>query len=343
MNQSTARRPEPLDALREWGGPAQMSAFEASMWLAEADPRLRTTVTGVMVLDRAPDWQRLVDGHQRMVNAVVRLRQRVLEPALGLGLPQWVDDPDFQLQYHLRRQTLAAPGTQRQLLDMAQIFAMTPFDRSRPPWEGMVVEGLENGRAAYVLKLHHVLSDGIGLTQLFAHAVSQQRESRGLPVGAAPRRADAAQSALELAAHNARQRVRELPGSTLGALAHSLEVASTFLRRPDATQEIRDYLHSAGRIVATRPVAGSPILRRRSRAWRFDPIELPFAGLKTAAHTLEASINDVFLAGLLGGLRRYHDEMGVQIDQMPIAFPISLRKQGDAAGGNHFAGAQYAA
>lgn len=88
---------------------------------------------------------------------------------------------------------------------------------------------------------------------------------------------------------------------------------------------------------------GSPILRHRSRNWRFDLLEVPLADLKAAARAVQASLNDVFLAGLVGGFHRYHAAMGVKLKQMPIAFPISLRAEGDAAGGNRFTGAHYAA
>jgi len=342
MSERKGRTAENLEELRNWGGPAEMSAFEAAMWLAEADPRMRVTVTGVLVLDRAPDWARVVEGHLRITNAVPRLRQRVMEPALGVGLPQWVDDPDFLLDYHLRRQRAPEPGDDRQLLDIAQNLAMEPFDRLRPLWTTTLVEGLEHGRAALILKIHHVLSDGIGITQLLDHVVSDARESRALPLSrrAAPGRTA---SPTGLAAHSAGQFLRQAPSEIAGVVASALESTAGILRRPAALRESWDYIASAGRLLASQSTSGSPILRRRSRNWRFDIIELLLSDLKAAAKGAEASINDVFLAGMIGGFRRYHEEMGVQIKEMPIALPISLRTTQDPAGGNRFAGAQYVA
>lgn len=103
-----------LAELQDWGGPAEMSAFEAVMWRAEVDPRLRSTTTSVLFLDRAPDWERLVAGHKWVTHAVPRFRQRVVDPAFGVGNPVWVEDPDFNLGYHLRRVRLPEPGSDRQ-------------------------------------------------------------------------------------------------------------------------------------------------------------------------------------------------------------------------------------
>lgn len=328
--------------LAEWGGPRQMSAFEASMWLAEADPRMRSTVTGVMMLDRAPDWDRLVAGVERMVSAVPRLRQRVKEPPLGLGLPEWEDDPEFLLEFHLKRLRLPMPGNDRQVLDFTQNLAMTPFDRVRPPWEVVIIEDLAQGRAAYVLKIHHVLSDGIGMTQLLGEAASKQRESRGLsPNGVIKPHKPSGQ--LQALGKSSGALLFKGFTAMLGGYAGLAERAMTWWEEPERAKEAANYAASAKRVLTGKLAKGSPLFRHRSRNWRFDIIEMPLADLKASAKALDASINDVFLAGLFGGFRRYHEELGVVLAEMPVAFPISLRKPGDTAGGNHFAGAQYSA
>ncbi len=331
-----------LEKLRTWGGPSELSAFEAMMWLAEADPHLRSTTTSVMELDSTPDWSRLVAGHEWTTRAAPRLRQKVMEPAFGLDMPVWVDDPEFLLDYHLRRVRLPEPGTRRQLFDFAQTVAMTPFDRCRPPWEAVLVEGLEGGKAAYILKLHHAISDGIGIMQLIGEALNASRDGRDFPA-LKPTRKPRATSSLELAAKGAFHRFLDLPHGTTDSFSSLLDMAATLLKKPDAMREATDYLTSAKRMLATKPAAGSPILRKRSLGNRFDSFEFALADFKAASKSLGASLNDVFLAGLMGGFRRYHEEMGVSIDRMPIGFPISLRTENDAAGGNKFAGAQYPA
>ena len=335
---------EMLAELREWGGPAEMSAFESVMWRAEVDPRLRSTTTSVLVLDRAVDWERFLAGHRWVVKAVPRFRQRVVMPAFGIGMPTWVADPDFHLDYHLRRVRLPEPGSERQLFDLAQTLAMTPFDKARAPWEATLVEGLAGDRAAYILKLHHATSDGLGIIQLLARVLSRSREEKTRP----RLRSDAqgerrAPTPAEIAGQRLRESLLALPQEAAGSLSSLGRSLAQWATNPGAARKGLDYLSSAKRMLGTRPVAGSGLFKRRSLSWRFDGIEIPLASLKAAAKASQASVNDAFLSGLIGGFRRYHEEMGVSLERMPIGFPISLRTETDAMGGNKFAGSQYAA
>lgn len=335
---------ELLETLSGWGGPDEMSAFEAVMWRAEVDPRLRSTTTSVLFLDREPDWDRLVAGHRWATEAVPRFRQRVIEPGFGVGNPVWVEDPDFNLDYHLRRVRLPSPGSERQLFDLAQNLAMTPFDKARSPWEATLIEGLEGGRAAYVLKLHHATSDGLGIIQLLSRVLGRQRDHTPRP---APRR-DAAgarpvPSAAEVAARQAGERLLALPAEAAGTVSGLGRRLAGWMRDRESLRRTQDYLASVRRVLGTRPAPGSGLFRRRSLSWRFDAIEFPLSAFKAAGKAAQGSLNDVFLAGLVGGFARYHREMGVSLARMPIGFPISLRTDADPMGGNKFAGSQYAA
>ena len=335
---------ELLAELRDWGGPAEMSAFEAVMWRAEVDPRLRSTTTSVLILDRAPDWDRVVEGHRWVTRAVPRFRQRVVDPSFGVGNPIWVEDPDFNLDYHLRRVSLPAPGSERQLFDLAQNLAMTPFDKARSPWEATLIEGLDGGRAGYVLKLHHATSDGLGIIQLLSRVLGKQRESSQRPQPTkAQRSSKAAPTATEVASRQLRDSLFALPSETAGRVSNITRSLGKWIRNPDAARKGLDYLSSAKRVLGNKPTPGSGLFKKRSLSWRFDGIEIPLADLKAAAKAAQGSLNDAFLAGLVGGFRRYHEEMGVTLSKMPIGFPISLRTENDAMGGNKFAGSQYAA
>ena len=346
MASPRANDEELLAELRRWGGPAEMSAFEALMWLAEADPRLRSTTTSVLVLDLEPDWGRFHTDHRWLADAVPRFRQRVVVPAFGLGNPTWVDDPDFDLDYHVRRHRLPAPGRERQLLDAAAILAMTPFDKAKPPWEATLFEGLEGGRAAYVLKLHHAMSDGLGIMQLLSRVFTPDRAEVVRPK---PRPRElgrvSAPTPLRLAAKTLASGLAALPGAVGDAASSLLGRIGDIVNTPGAAREVIDYLASAKRMLGNQPPPGSGLFKRRSLSWRFDTIEIPLATMKAAskALSLSASINDVFLSGLIGGLRRYHEAMGVAVIEMPVGFPISLRTGDDPLGGNKFAGSQYVA
>jgi diacylglycerol O-acyltransferase / wax synthase len=141
---------------------ARMNDAEAIMWVVESDPFLRTDFTNITLLETAPDVRALRAGLERAIEAFPPLRQRVARPPLGLAPPQWADDPDFDLAYHMRRLSVPLPGETRQLLDLAAQLAAMPLDRARPLWELTVVEGLADGRAAVLQRLHHTLTDGVG-------------------------------------------------------------------------------------------------------------------------------------------------------------------------------------
>ena len=183
----TAREPDLVAAGAAWSAAAQMNPFETVMWRSEADPRLRSTVTLVEILDRAPDADRLLRAHDWASRIVPRFRQRVVEPPLTLGAPEWVTHGDIVFAYHLQHMHLTAPGSRVNVFEIAQAVAMRPFDRARPLWEAVVIDGLEGGRAAYILKAHHVLTDGIGGVQLLSMLHSRSRApTRDRPEPLAP-------------------------------------------------------------------------------------------------------------------------------------------------------------
>ena len=277
-----------------------MSHFEGVMWRLDANPRMRSTMTAVEILDHAPDWQRLRAAHERLTASVPRFRQRVVEPLLGLGTPHWVDDPDFSLDYHLRRLRVPEPATPRQLLEQAQWIAMTPFDRARPPWEVTLIEGLADGRAAYVLKMHHALSDGHGMMQLLSQAHSRSPEP-GPPVKLRLRKTAAPlPSTATVLGQQLRAGLSRLPqqARTLAA-----DVAQG-LQRPGAAQEALRYARSAARILGRKPAPKSPLLAGRSLDWHFDALDFPLDAFKVAAKRSGASLNDAYIAGIAGGFRR---------------------------------------
>jgi hypothetical protein len=159
-----------------------MSWWEAVMWRAEGDLRTRSTGVVVEILDSEPDWQRLRDAHEQLTLRIPRLRERVVEPLLPLVPPAWSPDPHFDLDYHLQRVGVAGEGTDDDLFTLAAATAARPFDPNRPPWEATLVTGLQGGRAGYLLKIHHSMSDGLGLIQLMelTHGRGPEREPAGV-------------------------------------------------------------------------------------------------------------------------------------------------------------------
>ncbi|WP_420468201.1 wax ester/triacylglycerol synthase domain-containing protein [Panacagrimonas sp.] len=338
MNTPQASAPISLN----WGTAPALDAFETLMWRLDTYPNLRSAVVGIELLDCAPDRARMLAAHAWGVQAVPRLRHKLVE--VPLGTPEWVDDAQFDLSAHLDFVTLPAPGSQRQLLDLAQYFAMEPFDRERPLWSARVVLGLDGARAAYILKLHHAMSDGIGIVQLMSFMHSRKRApstDRELPPAAFPSDATPPSPA-EAARRQYRRELAKLPARVSAGVA-SLQ---NWIRPADdegsRLSRIARYAASLRRALAPYMAPPSPLLAGRTFDWRFEAMEVPLSPFKAAAKACGASLNDAFVAGMLGGFARYHAHMGVEHDELPIGIPISVRAAGDTGGGNKFAPGQLA-
>jgi diacylglycerol O-acyltransferase / wax synthase len=323
----------------QWSTQREMSSFEALIWRLEVDPRLRSPMTVVDLLDSTPDWERLHTAHDWASRLIPRFRQRVQEPPLGAGLPIWVDDADFDLGYHLQRVALPAPGSTRQLLDLAQAEAMTPFDRARPPWRAVLFEGLEGGRSAYLLKVHHSMTDGQGGIQMIGLLHSRKREPSP-DKAAPPARPGEHVGAVRLLA----EQLAGTPAAAARGTRDALGLSARFARRPwDGVKAAAHFAGSLERVLSPPPTDPSPLFKERSLSWRFDFLEVPLEELKRAGKAAGGSLNDAYVAAVLGGLRRYHEALGSPIDTLPMAMPISLRSGDHPMGGNRFAGARFAA
>jgi WS/DGAT/MGAT family acyltransferase len=318
----------------------RMSDGDALMWNIERDPLLRSTITVIWTLDRAPDRARLERKIERATRAIPRLRQRVLPNPLALAPPRWEVDPYFDLTAHLGWHKAPGDGSLRALFDFAQPIAMRHFDTARPLWELAVVEGLESGRSALILKLHHSISDGMGLVRMTEALVERSREApaaeKAVPVAPEGR----AWSQLELArdelAHEWRRqlgRLRRLGGGLAGAA-----------RRPaDSLGELRRSLDSLRRGLAPVGEPLSPLLRGRSLSCRFDGLRVPLADLRAAGKKADGTLNDAFVAAVCGGLRLYHEGHGEPVSELRMTMPVNIRDGDDAdKAGNQFAPARFA-
>ncbi len=121
-----------------------MRSSDAFTWSMESDPRLRSTVVTVLLLDRSPDWEAMRARFEAISAELPMFRQCVVESPLGAP-PRWEPCPDFDPDFHMRRVGAAAPGTVDTVLEMARVAAMDDFDRARPLWEATLVEGLADG------------------------------------------------------------------------------------------------------------------------------------------------------------------------------------------------------
>jgi diacylglycerol O-acyltransferase / wax synthase len=325
---------------------SHLNSSDALMWTIEKDPCLRSTIVAVSLLDGCPDWNRLGLRIANACDLIPRLRQRVVAAPLRLGPPRWELDEYFDINYHLRRVAAPEPGDLRSVLDIAGQMAMTAFDKDRPLWEFTLVEGLEHGRAAFIQKVHHSFTDGVGgikLAQLLLDEKRNPTSTRTDPHGteshgADPRHTSGLASVAESFAADVRSAatvsvrgVQALPAAAARAVANPGGPATSALRQ----------LRSIGKLLApvTHPL--SPIMHDRGLSRRLDSFDVPLDALLAAAHAADSSLNDAFLAAVAGGMRRYHQQHQAPVEALRVTMPINLRRPGDPPGSNRFTPARF--
>jgi WS/DGAT/MGAT family acyltransferase len=321
-----------------------MSEADAVLWNIEQDPALRSTILCVWVLDRAPDWERFEVKLAECIEAVPRLRQRPVADPLGLAPPRWEDDPHFDLGFHVRRVTVPGEGSLRDLLDFAQPIGMQAFDRDRPLWEMVRVDGIAGGRTGLILKLHHAISDGVGLVRMTEGLVERSAEPRPAapepPVAKEMAPVRAWDRLVDAAWHRAESRLAATRG-VLGAVASG---AIEWLTNPvDAGRSLADRMGSFGRLLAPVSEPLSPVMQERSLSVHYDTLHVPLAELKQSANAVGGTVNDAFVAAVTGGLRRYHEALGAPVEALRMNMPINTRSGENARqAGNQFVPARFA-
>lgn len=333
----------PFERIDEpWGEGDAMSALEAAMWRAETDPSLRSHGVVLELLDTTPDWDRLVAAHEWAVRRLPRLRQRVVDDPLHVGPPAWVGT-EVDLGYHLRRTLLGAGADLQDALEIAAALHMGPFDPARPLWACVLVEGLPDGKAALLIKLHHSYADGTAVVQMLDLLHSDRREpTPDKPALPAPVVEDVGPS--DVLVRNVLRGTRGTARSLLGAVREGVERSARAVRDPrKPVAETVHYARSLVRVTGAAPGTPSPLMARRGLARRLATIDVPLADLRAGGRAAGGTLNDAFVAGLAGGYRLYHAEQGARIPDVPMALPVSLRRSGDGLGGNKFTGARIAA
>jgi diacylglycerol O-acyltransferase / wax synthase len=320
-----------------------MSDADALMWSIEKDPLLRSTITMVSLLDGPPDRDRLLARLDRGSRLIPRLRQRAVRAPLVGAPPRWVTEADVDLDYHVRFLRAPSPGTPRQLLDLAGPVAMQGFDRARPLWEFLVVEGLVDGRAAFVQKVHHSVTDGVGGMELAMLLLDLERHPSGagvdadpLPEPPPPDRLSTLGLVAEAIGHE-RRRQLGIARRTGAALARA---GRDPVGRARTTAAV---VASAARLLAPAFQPMSPLMRDRSLRARFDTLTAPVDELKAAARLVDGKLNDAFVAAVAGGLRRYHEAHDQPVAALRMSMPISIRNAGDGSSvaGNQFVPARF--
>jgi WS/DGAT/MGAT family acyltransferase len=277
-------------------------------------------VNGFVMLGATPDPDRSIEVlEERLVNRFPRFRQRIADP-LG-RTPAFEDDPSFDIRGHVHRRAVPTPGDEEALRALVGDLVTPPLDPGKPLWHAYLIEGLEDGGAAILWRIHHCIADGIALARVLLStadgpepsiAPASAPEGRGalgrlldIPRGvvSAVRGAGAAvaHEGMETLAHP--DHLRALAGT---AARDASTAAKLLASRPDAESELR----------------GSPLSGARRVAWS-EPY--PLDRLKEASRRMRATINDLLVTALAAALRDHLKANGRPPDEIHAMVPFNLR------------------
>jgi diacylglycerol O-acyltransferase len=265
-------------------------------------------------------------------------RRRLVQVPFGLDMPYWIDDPDFDIEFHVRELALPAPGNDQQLREQAARLHARPLDRARPLWELYLISGLAGGRIAIYTKVHHAAIDGVSGNDILGALLDVSPEGRDLPFVEWPHESQPgnlsllARSVLSLA----RQPLRatrlslELLRSAPGVLRSSARPRLPFIDRDAGAVLSRPSLR------APKTPFNAPITPHR----RFAFCELSLTDIKKVKNAAGITVNDVVLALSTGALRRWLEDHDALPDSpLVAAVPISIRTPEQAGtAGNQISG-----
>lgn len=282
-------------------------------------------VAGVVILDpsTAPDGFGLETVKQLLRNRIHLLppfRRKLVNVPLGLDHPYWIEDPEFDLEFHVRHIAVPPPGESRELAELVARIHARPLDRSRPLWELYLIEGLADGKVAILTKLHHAAVDGVSGAEILTILLDTTPEGRDLGAEASGWRPDRVPGQIELLART------------------GFELAT---RPRKAVKLVRDVAKS---VPAMRPIlsvgrSGPPVLSRPGllapqtalnhpisahRRWAFADISLD--RIKAIKNAAGVSVNDVVIALCAGAMRRWLEQYHTVPERsLQAMVPISIR------------------
>jgi diacylglycerol O-acyltransferase len=298
----------------------RLSGLDASFLHLERGPAHMHVASAATFAGEAPSYDEFRDHIASRLHLVPRFRQKLRFVPLSQGRPKWVDDPQFNLEYHLRHTALPAPGSEEQLRTLAARVFSQRLDRSKPLWELWLVDGLEGGRFGIVSKSHHCLVDGVSGVDITTVLYDASPDTEPLPEPPAwtpaPEPSDAqlvAEALVERATTPAEvargvRAVFRAPRQVAHAAVDALEAAGTFARTG----------------VGAPP---SPFNVEIGPYRRFATVEADLGQFKAVKNAAGGTVNDVLLAVVAGALGRYLRSHGHSTHELELRamVPISVR------------------
>jgi diacylglycerol O-acyltransferase len=282
-------------------------------------------IGGVLLFEGpAPPFEKYLDHVRSRLHLVPRYRQKLATPPLETGRPLWVDDPSFNLEYHVRHTALPSPGSEEQLFLLASRIASQQLDRAKPLWENWLVEGLADGRFALIMKTHHSLVDGVSgvdlATVLFDAEREPQPESQGEDLE--PWRPHREPSGAELVVAG----LRGMVTTTAGLMTRAIGAAT---RPATSLGLIRDAMEGVGEIMwaGLNPAPETPLNVPIGPHRRYAVVRGQLAEFKEVKDALGGTVNDVVLTVVSGALAKWLRSRGIRTEglEMRALVPVSIR------------------
>ncbi len=312
----------------------RLSGMDAAFLALETDT-MHMHVGAVMVFDPASSHAdddlpgRYVDRLRAVIDERIHLvpplRRRVVRVPFGLNHPVWVEDPQFDLDHHLRRASLPAPGGPTELAAFVADIASRPLDQSSPLWEMHVVEGLESGHVAVIPKVHHAVFDGSSGVEVVASFLDAGPVPSAVPAPPRPWRPEPIPTETELIGSAVSSLVRQ-PERAAGVLRRTFSAVHDLAERNRRLREEDDILPPPAPFRAPRTSLNGAISPHR----RFAFSQVPLDEIRTVRRVFGGTVNDVVLAAVAGALRRLLAERGERLEEPIVAMvPMSRRTDAD--------------
>lgn len=312
----------------------RLTSFDASFLANERDGSHMAIGAVMLCRGSAPSQAELREHVRTRLHLLPSFRRRLATPPLGLGRPFWVDDPDFELDRHLKRFSLAAPGSEQQFRELVDRVLAEPLERSRPLWQLCLIEGLEGGRFGLIYRVHHALADGFSAVDIAA-----------LLFDFKPSPARAAAEGESFPAGDQRDPWQPQPSPSQGRLAMeavrglggALRVSGRWLagavRKPSragaAVAEGAAGLREVA-VAMARRAPRSPLNEEIGPGRRYAWVSIDLAEMRRIKEGMGGTVNDVALAVCTGALRGWLIETGFPIApdmELKALVPVSLRAE----------------